>query len=312
MNLVNFSTALHRLARHAEEGDAAWTTFLRDPRYFSLLESTRASLWSNDTHGKARCLSTIGWAIARMGLDHPEMMQDIADMALPQICEFKPYELGILLWSYAKLQITQTKLFEVANDYIIEHMDDFSAPSLATLVWSFATARLPCSSDLVRKAADAFAERVSPKSQSSEQEKILPVALENMMWGLATMRTQPHRRSMAVIADAALDALEDFKTHEFTIILWAFARLGFFPEHLFSHAARLIARSPVLRNKMHPQGIANLFWAFAKYAEKKQLLRFRQYCYLAAADMPKIAAAIETSGTWLRLELSFCNWEVME
>jgi hypothetical protein len=274
MNLVNFSTALHRLARLAEEGSIDRTPSLRDPRYYHLVEGARTALLSSEDQCKARCLSTVAWAVARLGLEHAEMMEEIAAMSLPRVNEFKPYELGILLWSYAKLQSNQTQLFEVASRHIAEHMDEFGAASLATLVWALTTSRMSCCTNLVRQAADAFALRLRPENPHAQAEKVQPVALENMMWGLATLRTQPQQQSLVIIADAALEALEDFKTHEFTIILWAFARLGFFPSTFFSEAGNLVLRSSILRNKMHPQGIANLFWAFAKYAEKNSSSQF--------------------------------------
>jgi hypothetical protein len=113
-----------------------------------------------------------------------------------------------------------------------------------------------------------FAHQLKHGVQFSDREDVKPVALENMMWGLATLQVHPNRQSLVIIAEAASSALEKFKVHEFTIIMWAFARLGVYQETLFSQAFRMIRRSPLLRKKIHPQGIANLLWAFARYFEK--------------------------------------------
>jgi hypothetical protein len=268
MNLVNFSTALHRLAKLAEDGKTGTTAFDCDPRFETLLAGARNALFSKEKEGKARCLSTVAWSSARLGVCNPEMMQEIADLALQRIGEFKPYELGILLWSFAKLQISQMPLFHAASEYIRKNLDDFGAPCLATVVWSFATAQVHSSSSLIRRASDAFALRLKPCDPSKQREVVKPVALENMMWGLATMQVHPKRQSILAIAEATLEALDDFKVHEMTITLWAFARLGSHHDRLFAAAAKLVQRSSAVRSKMHAQGIANLLWAFAKCAEK--------------------------------------------
>jgi hypothetical protein len=266
MNLVNFSTALHRLARLAEESKADSRPFVCDPRFGTLVEGARAAFFGKEKEGKARCLSTIAWSCARLGACKPDMMQEISELALPRIKEFKPYELGILLWSFAKVQTIKLPLFHAASEHILKHLDEFNAPCLATVAWAFATGQIQSSSSLIRRAADAFALRVKPGNDAREVVK--PVALENMMWALATMQVHPKRQSVIAIADVTRLALRDFKVHEFTITMWAFARLGVYHERLFSDAAELVQSSPTLRSQMHEQGIANILWAFAKCAEK--------------------------------------------
>jgi hypothetical protein len=272
MNLVNFSTALHRLARIVEEGRSY--DLQRDCRFQALLSGARSAISSKESECKARCMSTIAWSTARLGVCNAEMMQEIADLSVPRIKEFKPHELGILLWSFAKLQIHQVVLFSTASDHIFKNLDEFAAPCLATVVWSFATAQMHSASNLVRKAADAFALRIKSLGVGKGEDAIKPVALENMIWGLATLQVHIKRQSVLAIVEATVNGLEHFKVHEFTITLWAFARLGIYHDRLFSKATDLVQRLPVYRNKMHPQGIANLLWAFAKCAEKDGIEQF--------------------------------------
>jgi hypothetical protein len=281
MNLVNLSTALHRLARIAEEGHVSRTVMLDDSRLVVLLAVTRTALNDGDVSGKARCLSTIAWAIARLGLVQADTMQHIAVMASSCVEDFKPYELGILLWSFAKLQMSQTELFSAACKHILLHLDEYGAACLATLVWSLTTAQTPSCGSLIRKAAEKFADCL--KGNNEGKESIKPVALENMMWGLATLQVYPSRESLWCIAEATLYALPDFKVHEFTIILWAFARLGVYHDGLFTKASYLAQRSAMIRSSMHPQGIANLLWAFARYSERH---RSGQFASTVAALLP--------------------------
>merc|ERR1719272_2745769 len=68
--------------------------------------------------------------------------------------------------------------------------------------------------------------------------------------------------------------LKQFKVHELTITLWAFARIGACDDELFTAAAELVQTSRTLKENMHPQGMANLLWAFARYSEKGDLVSF--------------------------------------
>lgn len=140
-------------------------------------------------------------------------------------------------------------------------MDDYSAACLATAVWSFAKSPVNCSANLCRKAADAFADRLENDPKSKD---VSPVALENVMWGLATIHVHPKAKTLQMLANASLMHLRFFKVHEFTITLWAFARLGACNERLFTSAAHLVETLPAIRKNMHSQGIANLFLGICK------------------------------------------------
>lgn len=278
MNLVNLSTALHRLARLENGGSDAVNNgeangpgrlvMARDARLGALLHSVKLAI-SSDTEHKARCLSTVAWATARLWAREPDMMQSIGDLALAQLGEFKPFELVILLWSFVKLHLPHLQLFRMASEYILAHLDDYTPSCLATAVWSFATAACHPCSNFCRKAADAFAQRL-------DRDTVNGAALENMMWGLATMQVHPKPKTLNALAEATLRILQQFKVHEFTITLWAFARLGSCHEQLFNAGAALILKSAVLRRSLHPQGVANLMWAFAKYSEKGSTLAFQK------------------------------------
>jgi hypothetical protein len=276
MNLVNVSTALHRLARLETETNGelcAVATHGNDPRCRDLLASAKSKIFFAGAEAKARCLSSIAWSCARLRVNDNELMDKIGELALGQFDEFKPFELVILLWSFVRLEFHHTRLFSESSTHILAHMDDYSAACLATAVWSFAKAPIQSYTHICRKAADAFAERLEANPDSKD---ISPVALENVIWGIATLQIRPKPKTMQAILRAVLLHLKDFKVHEFTITLWASARLGECNERLFISAAGLVTSLPKIKKNMHAQGIANLFWAFAKYAEKGDVATFHR------------------------------------
>lgn len=268
MNLVNISTALHRLARLETDSLSEASAVPRctsDPRFQLLLASAKSEITHKHEEVTARCLSSIGWACARLQVHDPNMMQTIGDLSVSKLEDFKPFELVILIWSFVRMQLEHAELFSKASDHILAHLDDHSAACLATAIWSFAKQQSCTCSHFCRKAVDAFVDRITT---CSFHGNVNPVMLENVIWAVATMNMRPKPKVLHVITEAVLMLLENFKPHEFTITLWAFARLGACNDQLFLAASELIRKSAVLRSKLHPQGIANLFWAFAKYAEK--------------------------------------------
>lgn len=76
LNSVNFSTALHRLARHAAQPSSGQFTQVRaeilgDPRTALLLASAVEGLISQDVPFRCRELSNMGWALAKLKLAPP-------------------------------------------------------------------------------------------------------------------------------------------------------------------------------------------------------------------------------------------------
>eukprot|EP00747_Dinoflagellata_sp_TGD_P029413 gnl/TRDRNA2_/TRDRNA2_133894_c1_seq1.p1 gnl/TRDRNA2_/TRDRNA2_133894_c1~~gnl/TRDRNA2_/TRDRNA2_133894_c1_seq1.p1 ORF type:complete len:513 (-),score=90.20 gnl/TRDRNA2_/TRDRNA2_133894_c1_seq1:19-1434(-) len=67
------------------------------------------------------------------------------------------------------------------------------------------------------------------------------------------------------MGESALSMLSSFKSHELSITLWAFARLGVCHSALFTAAANALHKSPSLRKDLHAQGVANLLWALVKH-----------------------------------------------
>jgi len=160
--------------------------------------------------------------------------------------------------------VEDAALFRTAHDHILENASQFSVRSLSMAAWAFATVRFKPCRGLMSTMADVFAAGLQEDGAAN------PVTVTNMSWALATARVQVKKEALLTIADAAVAALKNFKAHELSITLWAFARLNSGHDHFFSQAALLLCTSSHLREDIHSQGIANLLWAFARHMQACQ------------------------------------------
>lgn len=266
MNIVNFSTALHKLARLVkEDGGAASASFASgDPRLSALHAAARAKLEHQYVSGSRsealpRCWATIAWAYGTLQVDNPDVaksFQVIGELAVPCIRSFKALELTNLLWAFAKTQVCNERLFQAARRHILSHLTTFSPSHLSTLVWVYVTAE-QYKANMLHVLAQEYAVRL-------RTSKVNPVELANLMWGLATAKVFPKAEVLHEVGCRALLLLPEFKLQELSILTWAFSRLGARHDQLFAGAAAHLCSSPVLMQQIHPQGIANLLWAFEK------------------------------------------------
>jgi len=265
MNCVNLSTALHRLARLTKED--GHTVRANDHRFGALRAKARAELElqlqeggrREDLDTLPRCWATIAWAYGTLPLRDMEVahiLNIIGQLALPRLTAFKPFELTNLLWAYAKTQVSHRPLFQAARGHIVAHLQAFPPSNLTTVVWAFVTARYQPSGMLYR-VTEEFGRRL-PTAE------VRPVELANLLWGVATAKLHPRVDLLNELGFRALQLLPTFKHQELTITLWALSRLGLRHDNLFCAAARHVCSSQVLHQQVHPQGIANIVWAFEK------------------------------------------------
>mmetsp|Transcript_69660 Transcript_69660/g.167192 ORF Transcript_69660/g.167192 Transcript_69660/m.167192 type:complete len:457 (+) Transcript_69660:204-1574(+) len=268
MNLVNLSTALHRLARVAME-DERLPSFLADKRMVLLharvkqeIDASHCAGNLKDARTNARCLSTIAWACGRLQVNDEEMMNTIGDLAKGTLSFFKEFELSNLLWGFAKMQVAHSALFEAASHHVFEHMQEFTPANLSMVAWAFATAKFRPCRRLLFALAGSFAEAMA--TPEGIRQNASPVVLENMIWALATTGVRCKPETLEVIGNACTSMLENFKAHELAITLWAFARLDTWHEQLYLAATVLLCQNAALRADLHTQAVTNILWAYAK------------------------------------------------
>eukprot|EP00405_Crypthecodinium_cohnii_P046159 CAMPEP_0206569296 /NCGR_PEP_ID=MMETSP0325_2-20121206/26354_1 /ASSEMBLY_ACC=CAM_ASM_000347 /TAXON_ID=2866 /ORGANISM="Crypthecodinium cohnii, Strain Seligo" /LENGTH=593 /DNA_ID=CAMNT_0054072859 /DNA_START=288 /DNA_END=2069 /DNA_ORIENTATION=- len=264
MSLVNLSTALHRLARMAsEDGHSSWDK--ADHRFKALNNRITTKMSevteSTATEDYVRCLSTLSWAYGRLQHYDESLMEMISGLAIRNLSQFKSFELINLLWGFAKLQLNKPQLFQAAQEHILANVSNFSSRCLSMAAWSYATMRVQHGCvRLLKRVAEAFVQNLDVL-----QEK--PVSLANLSWALATSGVHPKQDIVRKLGDASVQMLADFKANELSITLWAFARMSCFHVPFFAAALDRLGAEPKLQADIHPQGITNILFAYARLAE---------------------------------------------
>jgi hypothetical protein len=257
MNLVNLSTALHRLAK-LSGSDGRTHAFLKQGLLPILLGSTQQALLRCQMSGsfpKCQALSNITWALATMHVIDLNLLHLVASFSLYQLTNFKNFELCQLLWAFAKLgtlshelSASTAQLFLSAGDYVHRHIDQFSFRGLVMTAWAFATAR--------HNDARLFrmiAERLMLGLDSANCQE-----LANTAWSFATAGV--HQEALFQrLAQEAIPRLYDFKPQELSSTLWSFAAIGNQSDDLYVAAGRA-----AMVMELQAQQLANILWAITK------------------------------------------------
>jgi len=151
MNLVNMSTALHRLAK-LTAGEHQAQAALKEHQTFAYLVATvLAALRRADVAGltlHSQALSNIAWSFATLRCAELDLLRTVATLSRRLVVCFKPFELSTTLWAFAKLGAVDTDacrcaepLFEAACKYIPQHVKEFSFRCLVSTAWAFAMAQ---------------------------------------------------------------------------------------------------------------------------------------------------------------------------
>lgn len=295
MNLVNISTAFHRLAKLATT-EALQVYIPSVPVVEALLAAARAALARASASGTApssQALSNITWAMATLGLVDEPLLQAIAAPAVTQVPLFKPFELSTILWSFAKLGETvptashcAKPLFDVAAAFIPAKVEDFSFRCLVTTIWAFATARHDNPS-LFRCVATQMVNMVHTANCPE---------LANSAWAFSTAGVT-HERLYQELAKKANLRLNEFKGQELANILWGFAANNFYHSAFFANALMTAQRL-----ELQPPHLAKILWAATKTRPKQSATAnmvlallpacTRQIDQFAPADFAMTALAI--------------------
>jgi len=266
MNIVNLSTASHRIAKMASSDACAFQAMQQrnQQNVDALLRRLCAALDHSEDRGvQPQTLSNVLWSMAHMQkLDRP-LMQCVALHALSTLPEFKSYELATLLWAVAKLgsafgaSTTDAALFAAAGNYIKDTIQDYDFRSLSTVVWAFATTKQR-NVRLFQKVASSL--RTMTANAACQE-------LANTVWAFGTSGYRDHQLFHELAEQGGLQ-IHRFKPQELSNMLWGFASTGFFHEAFYAKAAEAITHLDV--NSQH---LANILWAFAKVRPNHELTR---------------------------------------
>lgn len=258
MNLVNISTALHRLAKLTANDQQAQLRLRQHPVLTALLAAARQLLDRARAGGASphcQALSNITWALATIQFADVPLLEAVAELSHGRVADFKPFELSATLWAFAKLDAVDpaachcaADLFWAAAEYIPNHADVFTFRCLVMTAWAFATAKQH-DGRLFR----GIAARMLPMVQTANCQE-----LANAAWAFSTAGVR-HERLLSELARKALQQLGDFKPQELSNMLWGFAASGFFHEDFFVSAARAAQYL-----ELQAQQMANVLWALSR------------------------------------------------
>jgi hypothetical protein len=270
MNLVNLSTAIHRIAKlaggpiHGQSVLFALTKSLCVELYQVPIESTLP-----------QSLSNITWSLATLHINDAHLLDVIGNVSMSCMHFFKPFELSSLIWGFAKIGsedggITCIRtLFRAAADRTLDSIKCFTVRSLATIAWAFAKARQH-SARFFRLLAGEISLKVG---DANSQE------IANTAWAFGTAG-QREVKLFNCLAEAALPALEHFKCQEISNLLWGFATKDFFHQALFEKALRVVQGK--MSKGLLPQHFANILWACARVRPRHPALRTAAVALLPA------------------------------
>lgn len=265
MNLINCSTALHRIAKLAlgssvqERGRLVEHEAIRClRRQLARHVGERAGDHGRHARGgeqqsEMRCLSIICWSCATMRVREASFFEYVASISGERLSEMKPFELSNMLWAFAKLSFGHTSIFEGLTPYLLRRRPGQISPQcLSTIVWAFGTAKVHQAAVFTSVARELSQHAVS----------MGPQGIANTTWAFARVRRQ-ELHLFRLLAEATIQesALWSFKPQELSNIVWAFATVGLTHPPLFESIMEVAVRR---RMELPPQNIANMLWAYAK------------------------------------------------
>ena len=153
MNLVNLTTAMHRLGKFASHDPKVRTLLEHSHVFCNLLAAIKQALLnSSQSDAQPQSLSNILWALASLHLADVQLINIACNRALPSLARFKSFELSTVLWAVAKLSTIDSHvqldknplslLLDSAATIVIAQMDSMEFRCLSMVGWAYATAKL--------------------------------------------------------------------------------------------------------------------------------------------------------------------------
>lgn len=262
MNLVNLSTAIHRVAKIVGTDPWQQGQLRQSSSLETLLNSVCTALNVVEaTEVQPQSVSNVVWSLATLRIVHRPLLQVISLVCVSNMEQFKSFELSTTLWALAKLGSLEDAapvdkaVFYAAATHIHNHVNDFGFRCLATTAWAFATAKQR-HARLFRSMAAAML----PAAAGANCQE-----MANTAWAFGT--ADFHDDALFhELAEQAIKRLEEFKPQELSNMLWGFATNSFFHEAFYARASAVAASMD-----LQSQHLANILWAFARVRPKHPL-----------------------------------------
>lgn len=255
LNSVNFSTALHRFARHCTGQPRVRAAVLSDPRFalFMACLGEMIAISAGDlVHGpvdfQSRELSNIGWALAKLKLPPPIDVMPVHSQSIIQIRDYA----------------ASTR--QIVVDLAIQRKQGQNNSGLAP--W------IPAISQLSGHILDHIGQlAVEGISNSKDMDK--PFQMQeyaNLLWAWATVGRSVSRTVSVVIeqmikqqriVESGVDD-DSLRPQEWSNTIWAIATSGLQIQfHLFEYVSHLVQKTPGFADRFKPQEWSNTVWGIA-------------------------------------------------
>eukprot|EP00747_Dinoflagellata_sp_TGD_P155161 gnl/TRDRNA2_/TRDRNA2_177555_c1_seq39.p1 gnl/TRDRNA2_/TRDRNA2_177555_c1~~gnl/TRDRNA2_/TRDRNA2_177555_c1_seq39.p1 ORF type:complete len:667 (+),score=124.20 gnl/TRDRNA2_/TRDRNA2_177555_c1_seq39:82-2082(+) len=263
MNIVNLSTAAHRLARIASSSNGAQLAKVRQhpilaKLFQAIFEKFQDSVAAGSSQSQA--MSNIAWSLATLNFTgNPALVHSLAQLTVDNLREFKPYELTTVTWAFAKLVSSAGQhelrwcpdhFFSVIAEYVLANIGEYCFRCLSTFAWAFATVRFR-NAILFRTIAQQMPTVIGGEKTTSQQ-------IADTVWAFATMGFHDVHL-FAVLAEDALKHMRKAKPQEISDMLWAFAESNVWHEKFFLRAGEVARRSA-----LPPQSLIVIISSFAR------------------------------------------------
>jgi hypothetical protein len=268
MNLVNLTTAIHRLGKFASHDPKVRFQLERSPVFGELVATLKRSLSSNSQSDvQPQSLSNILWALASLRLPDLQLINIACEFCLPSFEKFKCFEVSTVLWAITKLstignhvllsKYPLNRLLDNAATIVITQMDTMEFRCLSMVAWSYATAKLA-----KYNLFAAMSARMTEIAHTANCQE-----MGNSVWAFGTFSLN-ETELFNVLAQKGISEMQHLKPQELSNMLWGFASCGFFHE-AFYHKAALGARA----KELSAQHVANILWAFSRVRPRHVLTR---------------------------------------
>ena len=280
LNTVNFSTAIHRLARHSTQPKAR-APILSDVRLALLVAGVAEALAGEEALPfSSREISNIGWALAKLRIAPPSSAMPVQTSNPPDqiMLAAKELRMGVIeaskakqpgeplkpVWIPALSKLAGLILDDIAGR--IEHSKELKQQEMSNLLWALAT---------TDRADPVVFGKVIRRMIAQDTDDKQPQEWSNSVWAFATARIY---EGSAEMFDFLADLMEDetfvdrFKPQEISNTLWGCATLLSNAESEFSadteQSILRIIRSFVPRiiknvRNFKTQELSNTLWGMA-------------------------------------------------
>eukprot|EP00427_Karlodinium_veneficum_P021732 CAMPEP_0169103772 /NCGR_PEP_ID=MMETSP1015-20121227/22901_1 /TAXON_ID=342587 /ORGANISM="Karlodinium micrum, Strain CCMP2283" /LENGTH=605 /DNA_ID=CAMNT_0009165007 /DNA_START=346 /DNA_END=2163 /DNA_ORIENTATION=- len=266
MNLVNLTTAIHRLAKFVAHDLKAQAYLKQVPVLSDVLVAIANVLAGTGTKDiQPQSLSNILWALASMRHVDQQVIALACRHILPNIYGFKLFELSTMLWAVAKLGTVDPsihvnikvlkQIYDEAAKYIIENVETMEFRCLSMVAWAYATAK-----QMNPGLFTAIATQMTLGARDATSQE-----MANTIWAFGTLNIFDEDLFHA-LAEKAITMLAQFKAQELSNMLWGFASVGYFHDQFYELAA-----DATRAKELSAQHLANILWAFSRVRAKHPL-----------------------------------------